>query len=109
MKLNQVLEILPPEVDRHLDELLAGWGQMQRLDEAPAEAIRQGILCVVEELPTGWWTDYYQRLNATLEKANQAPRNIASALQLQQLGHLANQIGWTPRNAPQWQPYLKFA
>ncbi|MEZ4663001.1 MAG: hypothetical protein R2911_36090 [Caldilineaceae bacterium] len=102
-------QILPPEIDRRLDELLAGWGQTQRLDEARTEAMRREILYVVEELPTGWWTDYSQWLNATLERANQAPKNIASALQLQQLGRLSNQIGWTPRNAPQWQPYLKLA
>ena len=48
------LEILRPEVDRRLDELVSGWSQTQRLDDVQAEAMRQEILFAVEELPAGW-------------------------------------------------------
>lgn len=107
MNIDQGFELLPPTAEHRLDELLSGWGQMQRLDEARAEAVRQEILYTVEELPAGWWSEYWQRLNTTLESANQVQKALASSLQFQQLSKLSNQIGWTPRNAPQWQPYLK--
>ena len=107
MNLDQVLETLPPEIDHSLDELLANWGQARQLPQTQAEAIRREVLGIETELPASWWADYYQRLNATLEKANQVQKNIASSWQLQQLSRLSDQIGWTPRNAPQWQPYLK--
>jgi hypothetical protein len=63
-----------------LDALLAAWAQARRLPDADAERIRQAIVPAAPTLSPTWWTQFNQKLSATITRATATPAPALAAL-----------------------------
>ena len=63
-----------------LDQLLAAWASARRLPDAEAERIRQAIVPADPTLSATWWSDFNDRISATIARATTVPAPALAAL-----------------------------
>ena len=74
--------IATPEQERHLDLLLAEWGQRYQISAATAEQIRQNAISGTEELPEEWWIQFGQSMKQARFDATQLQKQMMSIVRI---------------------------
>ena len=98
--------LLPPDIDRQLDGLLARWADTQRLSATRAEAIRRTIQTTSVELGYEWYRGFMDQMNKALRRAQMAAREQTS----RPVWPVQGTHSWTPfvpANNANYRPYLR--